>query len=197
MSFQHVNRRGDVYYLQSKERKGGAVGYSFTRKPTGTLVEQFPDGYELYEDPASAQVFIRKFRPSAILPEEKEWVESTLRRLTKLSHFIVNIEDKSLVVYTSDADEDLRLNLMRSIVPMDERAQASTREFMTRMAKYQKMMRFNLADVKQRLFTVERWCFRGSVDNWIYLKGNQPLAELAETYLPHIDQESFFDLMGF
>ena len=46
------------------------------------------------------------------------------------------------------------------------------------------------------LRNAERWCFRGSVDDWISLMGGrQTLEKQARKYLPHLAKESFFDMM--
>ena len=56
-------------------------------------------------------------------------------------------------------------------------------------------MRFTLADPEARLFQVERWCFKGSIDNWFFLEGGKPLVDLVRKYVKHIGKESFFELM--
>jgi hypothetical protein len=58
-----------------------------------------------------------------------------------------------------------------------------------------KMLRFELVNPNTREFSAERWCFRGSIDNWIPLAGYGPLAKLVEKYAKYLGQESFFELM--
>ncbi len=61
-----------------------------------------------------------------------------------------------------------------------------------------KVMRFMLVDEKDRTFRVQRWCFRGSIDQWIDLwesRSEGTLADLVKTFSPHIGKESFFELM--
>jgi hypothetical protein len=60
---------------------------------------------------------------------------------------------------------------------------------------YSTMLRFTLVDAGRRLFDAERWCFRGSIDDWIEPGGPKPLDALLKTYVPHLGQESFFELM--
>jgi hypothetical protein len=65
-------------------------------------------------------------------------------------------------------------------------------------SKYTKVMRFTLVDEGERTFAVQRWCFRGSIDDWIDLwmsGGHGKLADLVKTFLPHIGHESSFELM--
>ena len=55
-------------------------------------------------------------------------------------------------------------------------------------------MRFELLDAEQRLFHVERWCFRSSHDGWIHLAGPASLSDLVERYVEHLGEESFYEL---
>ena len=57
------------------------------------------------------------------------------------------------------------------------------------------MMRFTLVNAKERTFSAERYCFRGSVDDWIDLNYSaDPPPKLIRTYLRHLGQESFYEL---
>ena len=58
---------------------------------------------------------------------------------------------------------------------------------------YTAMMRFRLADKERRTFTAERFCFRGSIDNWIYLGGPDSLKKLTTKYIKLLGTEKFFD----
>jgi hypothetical protein len=194
MAYEHTNRRGDVYFIQAKER-GGKIAYSAARKPSGKAIDRLPEGYEIYEKPENAQVFVRKIKPTKILPIERQLVETSIRKLAKLEHFIVDVEADSLVVYLTDAEPDASLGILRSIAPMTAEQARSMEEFMISHAKYTKMMRFMLMDEKNRRFFAERWCFLGGIDDWYHLAGEKMLAELVEEYVPHLGQESFFDLM--
>ena len=57
------------------------------------------------------------------------------------------------------------------------------------------MLRFTLSDADRRLFSVERFCFRGSIDDWINLAVMVPLEESIADYVPHLGEESFYDLI--
>jgi hypothetical protein len=186
MPYQHTNRRGDVYYIQAKER-GDKIAYSAARKPTGKMLDHVPEGYEIYEKPESAQVFVRKIKPTKILPIE--------RQLVKLEHFILDVEANSIVVYLTEANPDASFGILRAMAPMSPDQAQSMKDFIIGHAMYSKMMRFVLTDQKSRTFAVERWCFLGSIDNWFFLAGGNMLAELVKKYVPHLGKESFFELI--
>lgn len=194
-AFTHVNRHGDAYYLQCKTGSDRKPKYSFARKLTGSPVKNLPEGYEVRENPESGQVTLRKAKPSIIHPEEKRLLEETIRRQKPDLLFIVDVQDRALVVYTSDMDVDARVGLLSQMVPMDAQTAHSLKADMIANATYQKMMQFTLIDADKRQFNIDRWCFMGGIDDWYFIEGDQPLATLAEKYVRHLGEESFFELM--
>ncbi|MCP4236343.1 MAG: hypothetical protein GY770_22645 [Aestuariibacter sp.] len=56
------------------------------------------------------------------------------------------------------------------------------------------MMRFTLVDKKERTFIVERFNFRGSIDDWMFLDGDDLLPRLAAKYIFHLGEDSFYEL---
>jgi hypothetical protein len=194
-AFTHVNRHGDVYYLQCKTGTDAKCKYSFARKLTSSPVKHLPEGYEVRENPASGQVTLRKAKPSVIRPEEKWLLEDMIRKQKPDLLSIVDVQERSLVVYTSDMDADARVGLLSQMVPMDAQTARRLKVDMIANATYQKMMQFTLIDADNRLFNLDRWCFMGSIDNWYFVEGDQPLSALAEKYVRHLGEESFFELM--
>ena len=103
MGFEHVNRKDDTYFLQVRTTKTGKPNYYFGRKLTGVPVDTLPDGYEIYENPKDGQVYLRKAKPTQILPIERETVEQGVR--ADIAHCIVEVEGDSLVVYLPGTQE--------------------------------------------------------------------------------------------
>ncbi len=68
MTVQYTNRTGKTYYLREGKTKTGKPRYFFSSQQTGKgeVVEHVPEGYEIYEHPENAQVFLRKKRPKII-----------------------------------------------------------------------------------------------------------------------------------
>ncbi len=62
---------------------------------------------------------------------------------------------------------------------------------------YLPIFRFILVDQEQRLFTAERFCFKGRIDDWITLLscGEESLQTLATRYVKHLGEDSFYELM--
>jgi hypothetical protein len=108
---------------------------------------------------------------------------------------LVDVEGDALVVYASGLD---RAHSARVASLVLDDAGAGARDYadwLARNSHYSPMLRFVLTDEDERLYTVERWCYLGSIDHWIHLNHGQPLERLAGSYLPHVGNESFFELM--
>ena len=168
MPVTHVNRHRDTYYLHVGTTKANKPKYWFSMKTDGVLVDSIPEGYEVYENP-DAQVFLRKTLPTLITAEEVAVVRDGLKRLARHENCQVDRRKEHLIVYHS-AGGDL----------------------------YQKVLRFTLINTEDRTFKAQRWCFRGSIDDWIDLwmsGGLGSLSELVDRYCRHVGRESFFELM--
>src|SRR4051794_30508842 len=165
MAVRHVNRKGQTFFLHETRIKTGKPKYFFSMKEDGVLVQSIPEGHEVYENP-DAQVFLRKKLPRFITDEEIAVVREGLRKHAKAQPCMADVRERHIVVYHSERGD-----------------------------LYQKMLRFTLVDEDRRRFAAERWCFLGSIDDWIHLHGIADLATLVERFGPHIGKESFFQLM--
>jgi hypothetical protein len=63
-----------------------------------------------------------------------------------------------------------------------------------KMVHYAPMLAFQLVDAQHRTFQTQRYCFRGSVDDWITIGKPGTLATLVKRYVKHLGQESYADL---
>jgi hypothetical protein len=188
---EYINRRRKTYYLHEGKTKTGKPKYFFSMKTEGTLVDSIPDGYEIYENP-NAQVFLRKIPVQIVFPEEIETVKFWLQKYLKPSYFILDVKGKNIIVYLCDQNVDNLMEIMTfPNVPDFFRKRDSLDFGLT----YSPMMQFVLDDIESRSFTVERWCFRGSIDDWIPLDSSNDLKKLVQTYGAHLGKDSFFDLM--
>ena len=192
MTIEYVNRQGKKYYLHEGQTKTGKPKYYFSQKKEGNLVNKIPDGFEIYESP-NAQVFLRRILRQLITPEEINLVKDGIEKYTKMTEkreFLLDIKEKHLVVYLCDQNlENLTDIFMESAMFSREKVA----EITLKSASYSAMMRFTLEDQESRDFLLERWCFRGSIDDWIKLDCND-LPTLVKKYVKHLNQESFFNL---
>ncbi len=192
MAIQHVNRRGDTYYLHEGRTKTGKPRFYFSRKREGTLADAVPPGYEVYENPG-AQVFLRKAVPRLVTDEEVGTVERGVREIARLTYFLIDVRGPSIVVHLPPGGAVASLEELA--VPWLRQDPAELQRRMQRCLSYLPMMRFTLVDEQARRFAVDRWCFLGSIDDWFPLSCGGDLGTQVARYCPHLGRESFYELM--
>jgi len=67
-------------------------------------------------------------------------------------------------------------------------------KFIEQTLTFRPMLRFILIDEENRKFVAERYCFRGSIDDWIEIGGPDSLEKLVKRFVKHLGQDSFYDL---
>jgi len=191
MAVTWKNRREDVYYLHEGRTKTGKPKYYFSRSDKGMIVDNIPDEYEIYENP-NAQVFLRRKLVSLIKDEELDLVERGVRQYADLKNFIVDRKKRTMTVFLPDQDlEGLKAELQRFALISTEKLNDVFEKSLT----YSPMLRFSLESEDQRGFLVQRYCFLGSIDDWIHLESSSSLKDMVKKYCKHLGKESFFDLM--
>lgn len=195
MTLEYINRRGDRYFVLQGKTKTGKPKFYCSKRYSGVGVDRLPDGFEIHENPESALVNVRKIRPTRIQPFEREQLTRLARELAATA-VLVDVEGDALVVYASGID-GARSARLTSLLMGDAGAGARDHaDWLARNSHYSPMLRFVLTDEDERLFALERWCYLGSIDHWIHLNHGQPLERLAKSYLPHVGNESFFELIS-
>jgi hypothetical protein len=186
----HTNAKGKTYYLHQDTTKTGKPKYYFSMESNGALAESIPEGFEIYENP-NAQVFLRRIPPKVITDEERQVVEEGMRKYAGVQDCKIDVKGNVIVVYTPNQSVGEFAQLLKGLNPFI--SEAKVREYFARSVQYSPMLQFVLADEKRRTFTAQRYCFRGAIDDWIDI-GYGPLTTLVKQYVPHLGQESYFDL---
>jgi len=190
MSFSYRSRTGKTYYLHTGPKRGGGAQYFFSTKSDGTLAELLPKGFEVYET-VNGQVYLRREQPKLIRDEERNCIVKRLSQAPPGNRYRVEIQGKTLTVHESASrvgDVDW---LERFRLPCSPQRQEEIDE---RLAHYQAVMRFVLVDGERRLFAAERFCFRGSVEDWISIGTPDSIEKLAAKYLKHLGRDSLYEL---
>lgn len=198
MTVAHKNRRGKTFYLHEGRTKTGKSKYHFSLKNKRKLVDEIPDGYEIYEHPANGQVLLRKKLLQVITDIERGIVEKGLKKIEGSRRYILDIKGKVITIFESNQDINALKDIFRDVRPAFLNSNLDDATGMDRIIdfaiSYSPIMRFTLEDKTTRTFIVERYCFLGSVDDWIYIGEPDSLKILARKYIKHLDQDSFFDL---
>ena len=191
--FSYTNSKKQVYFLHQKITKKGSLSYYFSQKSEGELVKQLPDGYEVWENPANCQVFLRKQEECLITKEEVTELTNAITKWCPISAKF-DVRGRKIIVYGSDANTE-GYSLLTALLP--EFALSDLAKLLQAHATYAPLLRFTLTDSRKRIFSAERWCFSGSIDDWIsvcdYAGGS--LQRLCEKLLPHLGQNSFYEII--
>lgn len=193
MGVEYVNRRGETYRLMVGKTRTGKPNYYTTKKDRGTRgtpAESIPEGFELYETPADARVYVRRKRETRLMSWEREQAIEATKRISGTSHFFVEIDGDSLVIYWPQQNA-AQLERFASI--FETTLQRAKQSFIIN-GHYSPEMRFVLCNEEQRLFRADRMCYRGGSEHWMRISGAEPLEALLEEFVPHLGQESFFEL---
>jgi hypothetical protein len=188
MPVQFKNRKEKTYYLHQGKTKKDNLQYFFSNKAEGDLSDAIPDGYEIHENP-NAQVFLRRIHSKLIEDSERAMVEKYLAESP--GTFLCDINGKTITGFESDQDVESLKELFRSIALPGT---IDTEELVRNVITFSAVFRFILDDAEKRLFTIEHYCFKGSIDDWIYIAGPEQLESLAKKCLVHLGKESFFVL---
>ena len=185
---QYINRHGDKYFAFEGVTKTGKPKYFASKKPTSnqaTRVEALPAGFEFYENPTNATVVIRRRRPSSLTAAERNLLARLVLEHSSLDCEVI-VDADSLVVYSSQRPK---------INPALEAMIPGFGKSLVGRSQFEPSFKFTLVNKEQRLFTSFRYCYRSSMEGWIELHERPvSLETLATRYLPHLGNESFFEL---
>jgi len=186
----YTNRKEKVYYLHVGKTKKGNPRYHFSTKDKGELATEIPEGYEIYENPNS-QVFLRRIQPKLITEEEIQLVDKALKKHARPNAYRLDVRGEVITVFESSQ----RAKLSDGFSPFF--SMARMQEWCDLNAHFTAVFRFILEDKETRLFSAERYCFLGSIEDWMPLlgSGSEKLKDLVNRYVPHLGEESFYDLI--
>jgi len=187
MALEYTNRRGTTYYLHQTTTKTGRTRYIMKKTKGDGGPDALPDGYEIVET-INGQVSIRKAKPREIYEFEEAVVRQALEQ-QGLKWWEVEVKGPALIIHEPVQRLDLLLSF---IMPRDASADRIDKEA-RRRARYTPVAKLTLHDPKARTFAVQRWCYLGSIDNWIPLKSAMTLGDALDFLVPHLGQESFFN----
>ena len=190
MSITHTNAKGKIYYLHQGTTKTGKSKYHFSMQSEGTLAETIPAGFEIYETP-NAQVFLRRIPPKIITDEERQVVEDGMRKYASVQDYKIDVRGNAIMIHTAHQDSETFREMFSRARPDLDQTQIAA--LVAQAVHYFPMMQFLLEDEQRRTFTAQRYCFIGSIDDWIGI-GHGQLTTLVKRYVKHLGHESYFEL---
>ena len=194
MQVTYTNRKGKTYYLCQGVTKTGKPRYYMALEPKDEPVDQVPEGYEIRES-VNGVVSLAKKRPLQILPQERAAVEAAIERHPKSRNYRIDVKGKQIVIYerTGPDVEDL-MPMLRMVGGASAGQIEALQEHLDQGAHFTPVMRFTLLDEEKRTFYTERWCYLGSIDDWIHIGSDGPVHLLAQRFVPKLGSDALFEV---
>ncbi len=117
----------------------------------------------------------------------------------RIRRYHVDCKDEYITIFESNSDSENLKGIfgdLLSNIPI--RPGVNPDDAMTALANitdqhYTAILRFCLYDKEKRTFTVERFCFRGSIDDWIPIAGPDDFRDIVKKHLKILGTDEFFD----
>jgi len=132
------------------------------------------------------------------LPTEIAAVEAAVQRHRKSRNYRVSAKHDEIQVYelVGPDPEDLifalkQEELFRSAIDQQiygDRIRAERERY----GQFTLVLRFVLLKGEPRTFCVKRWCYLGSIDDWIDVGAMGPVDKLARQWIPRLGTDAFF-----
>ncbi|NCP15635.1 hypothetical protein GW866_01125 [bacterium] len=194
MPITYTNRKGFTYFLCKGTTKTGKARYYFAREQKGEPVAEIPPGYEI-EESVNGIVSLVKARPRLIPAEEAASVEAALQRHPKGRNYRLAVKHDRIVIYEGVGPDIEGLKALSVMMGMaQETFEDRLRVEMESYTQFTAVMQFILDDPERREYHAERWCYRGSIDDWIYAGHSGKIDQLARTLIPTLGTDDFYEL---
>lgn len=194
MPITYTNRKGFKYFLNKGVTKTGKPRYAFAREQKGEPVNEVPQGYEI-EESVNGIVSLVKFRHKLIPYEESACVDDELKRHPKARNYRIAVKDKYIIVYEKIGwNVDKMLKIFDGFLPVLPGARERFEEEGDRNAQFTPVMRFILDNQETREYHAQRWCYLGSIDDWIHVGRSGKIDQLAKELTPKLGTDDFFEI---
>jgi hypothetical protein len=129
------------------------------------------------------------------LPQEVAAVEAAVQRHRKARNYRVNVKQNEIVVYERvGPDADNLLVVFKKEGLFDPGMGERLRDELDRHGQFKPVLRFILSDANKRTFCVQRWCYLGSIDDWIDVGPMGTVDQLARQWIPRLGTDAFFEV---
>ncbi len=193
MALQFINRQGKCYYIKSKPTKKGNTTYFMTKKEDEDCLEILPEGYEVFEKPDTCIIFIRQKKKSKFGERELQFIEKELKKNETIDDFRLEITGNTIKIFVAGKEDNDRLfELWDRPFYSGEKIKELRKRFM-RFEERMRILKRSIGEANEYEF--QRYCFRGSIDDWISIDGGENIQELAKENIYHLGKDSYYDLI--
>ena len=184
----YTNRKGTLYYFREVTGKRG-VRIVCSQKMSKDDLDAIPDTHEIAETP-NGQVSCRKKMKSDFLLTEVEIAKELAQKLAKKNaRIIVEVKKKTILLHSASTDSIQEMIKYATSFGQNLR---NTQAILEKQLYFEPVLKLELSDKKNRTFTASRMCWIGGENDWLFLEDGALIA-LLKKYVPHIEQESFFE----
>jgi hypothetical protein len=198
VSVIYENEIGMEYVLQKPEGEDDPGSFFFSSHDVGEEVSEIPKGYEIYEDPENEPFLV----PEGKNPVPKEDIAALENQLEQIDHLNeypgqchVESFDNSIRVYLIDQTPEAIVDVISAF---PEKGEKILDEISNGNVTYTANMKFDRGE-KGKKYYVERRMFSGlpkrDEEKWLFVAEEENIREAARKYLPHLEQDSFFELV--
>ncbi len=197
MSVKYKNEIGMEYTLQKPEGEEDPDSFFFSSHDAGEKVDELPSGYETYEDPEHEPFLVPEGK-NPVPEEDITAVESELEEIDHLNkypgHCHVESFDNSIRVYLLDQTPEAIVDVISALPEEGERI---LEEISEGNVTYTANMKFDRSKSGKKYY-VDRRMFSGlpkrDEERWLFVAEEENITKAASKYLPHLEQDSFFEL---
>lgn len=187
------NRKGVSFYIKSKKTKKGNTTYYMTKKLDAECLDAEPDGYEVFEKPDTKMLFIRRRKPNKFGLKGISTIKKALENNKNIADFQLDVVGGLVKVYTADL-EDESSNVFGGGLQDLLFSQNRMTNLRKAFQRFEERMRIKFVEKKGvKEYLVYRYCYRGSVDDWIIIDAGDDLTQLANDNLKLIGTEEYFE----
>ena len=184
----YTNRKGTTYHFREVEGKRGKR-IACSQSETEHSLAAIPDTHEIVES-ANGQVSCRKKMITALGEQEIQLAKMLCPKLTKKEVYVfVEIKKKAIILHSADAEGINEMAKLCIRLGNDPRDAQLIKE---RTLRYEATLKLELTNKESREFSIERKTWSGTC-GWMFINSG-PLEKLLKKYVPHLEQESFFEL---
>lgn len=187
--YSYENRFGKRYFIRQTRTKTGKPKWTISTDSCDALAT-IPPGQEIYEN-INGQVVIRRIKPCLISEEEMQIVQQILKEKSKHKCVHTRKDGNEICFFEPLGNTDA---VTETMVKYGSIKDVDPVEYLLKHARFVAFFKVILTDETLRHFQAQRFCYLGSIDDWINIGEPQPLDKLLRKYIPHFGQDSFFEL---
>ncbi|HON14175.1 MAG TPA: hypothetical protein PLB48_12555 [Treponema sp.] len=179
--FIYTSRNGKKYYLHKSITKKGNISFRLSTKRENAI-DELPNGYEVYE-PANSNPVVRHIFEKMINENEINIIKLVLNKTCKGMDYVINEKEDGIEVYV-----DEKYNSKSSVL---ELTYLMSGVINTEKTFYEPSFKISKYGNEYYIY---RYCFLGSINDWMYIDRDHNLENLCKKYFIHIKKESFYSL---